>query len=78
MLEIRNLKKTDFGYNCEYRADGDGSWGELNHYNNDGKVEVVRIASNDVIYSNFTRRHLKHAIDKAVRLNRTEAMVMWY
>jgi predicted acetyltransferase len=79
MLKIRNLKKEDDHYICEYQPEGQGEWGVikcwLNQYR---KWEVVKLAENDSEDWEFYRRHIKETIEKALKLNKTEMWTMWY
>jgi hypothetical protein len=79
MLKIRNLKKEDDHYICEYQPEGHGEWGVikcwLDQYR---KCEIVKLAEGDYEGWSGYRGHVKDAIKQALKYNDTEAMVMWY
>ena len=78
MLKIRNLKKLNNEYQCEYQPEGKGEWG-LATVNFDTKIlEIAVPAENDYEDSMFYKGHIASAIKSALASGRTESTIMWY
>jgi hypothetical protein len=78
MVKIRNLEDKDEYYICEYQPESQGEWGVVKLWEKTKKVEVVKYAERDRIDWDFYRRHIKEAIDNALKTNKTEGGTMWY
>lgn len=79
MLRIRNLKRrSEYEYECEYQPENRGDWGFVTYNFETRILDVIRLASDDPEDSLFHKKHIPGAIEKALRIGETEALLMWY